>query len=173
MPVPPPFPKGHPRYGGRQKGTPKNTRTPTQEFRRTIELLLDDHRDNVDRWLRQVANGTMRVMNGELIGTPPDPAKALDIIAKLAEYGAPKLSRAEVAPAGDGAAQGASIRIEFVHPPAQLPSVTPPNLPAAQVVDTRAEEVTDVQPKESRAEAPAGPPERPQALSRYLDRRNA
>lgn len=78
-------PKGV-RYGGRAKGTPNRA---TQEFRETIRLLLDDNRENVALWLGQVA--------GE------DPAKALDLIAKLAEFAAPKLARTEVVGDGGGA----------------------------------------------------------------------
>lgn len=71
--------------GGRQAGTPNKA---TNEFRRTIASLLEKNAENVDLWLQQVAEG-----HGE---QKPDPAKALDLLAKLAEFGAPKLSRAEV-----------------------------------------------------------------------------
>jgi hypothetical protein len=121
-------PKGHAKYGGgRAKGTGNRV---TQEFRETIMRLLDDHRENIALWLSQVANGTLRVLdNGQVVGDPPNPGKALDLIAKLAEYGAPKLTRAEVVPP---AAQSTNhIRIEFIHasPPAALREST------ADVVD--------------------------------------
>jgi hypothetical protein len=48
-------------------------------------------------WLEQVATGSH--------GKDPAPDKALDLLAKLAEFAAPKLSRAEIA--GD---QDAPIR---------------------------------------------------------------
>ena len=160
-----PFPPGHPRYGGRQKGSP--ARTVSQDFRRTIELLLDDHRDNVDRWLRQVANGTLKVFHGQVVGNPPDPAKALDIIAKLAEYGAPKLTRAEVvAPGGQG--DGAThIQIEFIHPPRQL-AEKPPELDAPGRAD-----VVDVQVKTAPTVGNETPPARPAALEQYLSGRRS
>lgn len=71
--------------GGRAVGTPNKV---TTEFRNTITTLLDKNADNVDLWLQQVALGVGDVK--------PDPAKALDLLAKLAEFGAPKLSRSEL-----------------------------------------------------------------------------
>lgn len=64
----------------------------TNEFRQTISALLDGNRDKVAVWLGQVAEG-----HGE---AKPDPAKALDLMAKLAEYAAPKLNRTEVEHSG-------------------------------------------------------------------------
>jgi len=64
---------------GRPKGIPNRA---TQEFRETVQKLLDDNRDNVSIWLRQAAEA--------------DPSKALDLVAKLAEYAAPKLARTEL-----------------------------------------------------------------------------
>ena len=71
--------------GGRAAGTPNKA---TTEFRHTITSLLEKNAANVDLWLQQVALG------GDDI--KPDPAKALDLLAKLAEFGAPKLSRSEL-----------------------------------------------------------------------------
>lgn len=74
---------------GRPKGIPNKV---TTEFRETVRKLLDDNADNVGRWLQQVAEG-----HGE---NKADPAKALDLLAKLAEFAAPKLGRVEHV--GDG-----------------------------------------------------------------------
>lgn len=79
--------------GGRQPGTPNKA---TQEFRATVQALLDENRENVSRWLSLVAEG-----DGTDKGAP-DPAKALDLLAKLAEYAAPKLNRTEVTGANGG-----------------------------------------------------------------------
>lgn len=68
---------------GRPKGVPNKA---TTEFRETVQKLLDDNRENVSLWLSRVAS--------------EDPAKALDLLAKLAEFAAPKLSRAVIT--GDG-----------------------------------------------------------------------
>ena len=78
---------------GRGKGNPNRF---TREFRETIQQLLDDNADNVAKWLSDVAEGTQRVVEGKVIGTPGDPARALDLLARLAEFAAPKLGRTEL-----------------------------------------------------------------------------
>lgn len=78
--------------GGRTKGTPNKA---TAEFRDTVTKLLSDNAENVATWLAEVATG----------GNDPskaDPGKALDLLAKLAEFAAPKLARTEVTGAGGG-----------------------------------------------------------------------
>lgn len=70
---------------GRPKGAPNKA---TKAFRDTITQLLEDNSENVGVWLQQVADGSH--------GKDPAPEKALDLLAKLAEFAAPKLSRAEV-----------------------------------------------------------------------------
>lgn len=86
-----PFEKGNIPKGGRTPGTPNRV---TQEFRETVRQLLDDNRENVAVWLAQVANG-------ETTGRP-DPGKALDLLARLAEFAAPKLGRVEHVGEGGG-----------------------------------------------------------------------
>ncbi len=71
---------------GRPKGTPNKA---TTEFRETVRKLLEDNSANVGRWLSQVAEG-----DGTEHGKP-DPAKALDLLAKLAEFASPKMGRVE------------------------------------------------------------------------------
>lgn len=71
--------------GGRQPGSLNKA---TREFRDTVTKLLSDNADNVATWLAEVANG-----KGDGKG---DPAKALDLLAKLAEFAAPKLGRTEL-----------------------------------------------------------------------------
>ena len=73
--------------GGRVAGTPNKA---TKEFRETVTALLQNNASNVERWLALVAEG-----DGDTI--KPDPYKALDMMAKLAEYATPKLARSEVA----------------------------------------------------------------------------
>jgi len=93
-----------PKTGGRVAGTPNKA---TAEFRVTIAKLLDDNAGNVGRWLTLVAEG-----DGTDTGRP-DPAKALDLLAKLAEFAAPKLNRTEVV--GDPDAPVETVtRIELV-----------------------------------------------------------
>lgn len=77
------MPKGA-KYGGRVAGTPNKA---TKLFRDTVTDLLDKNAANVEIWLKQVAEGV-----GD---AKPDPGKALDLMAKLAEFAAPKLGRIE------------------------------------------------------------------------------
>ena len=70
---------------GRVKGVPNKV---TTEFRETVRQLLDANSENVGRWLTMVA--------------ADDPGKALDLLAKLAEYAAPKLGRVEHTGSGGG-----------------------------------------------------------------------
>lgn len=65
---------------GRPKGVPNKA---TRAFRDTVNRLLEDNSENVSQWLSEVAS--------------EDPAKALDLLAKLAEFAAPKLARTEIA----------------------------------------------------------------------------
>jgi hypothetical protein len=71
---------------GRPKGIPNKV---TQDFRDTVRRLLEDNSQNFGRWLSLVAEG-----DGSEQGKP-DPGRALDLIAKLAEFAAPKLGRIE------------------------------------------------------------------------------
>lgn len=81
---------------GRKAGVPNKA---TQEFRDTVKRVLEQNSANVGLWLQQVADG-----NGD--PDKADPGKALDLLAKLAEYAAPKLARTEHV--GDG---GGPVRI--------------------------------------------------------------
>jgi hypothetical protein len=72
---------------GRPKGVPNRA---TTEFRDTIKALLENNSANVEKWLKEVAEGDATC------DRKPDPYKALDLMAKLAEYAAPKLSRTEL-----------------------------------------------------------------------------
>jgi hypothetical protein len=71
---------------GRPKGAVNRV---TNEFRETVKCLLEDNADNVSKWLTLVAEGD------EIKEIRPDPYKALDMLAKLAEYATPKLARTE------------------------------------------------------------------------------
>jgi hypothetical protein len=70
---------------GRPKGSPNKV---TKQFRDTIQQLLENNSENVELWLTQVAVGDE--------DNKPDPKGALDMLAKLAEFAAPKLARTEV-----------------------------------------------------------------------------
>jgi hypothetical protein len=84
---------GTPKTGGRKKGVPNKA---TTEFREAVTRVLEDNASNYGKWLKQVAEGYGR---GKA-AVAPDPAKALDLVAKLAEYAAPKLNRVEMEHSG-------------------------------------------------------------------------
>jgi len=97
-------PKGSPKSGGgSRKGIPNKA---TTEFRETVRQLLEDNSENVGRWLTLVAEG-----DGTDHGKP-DPGKALDLMAKLAEFAAPKLARTEIAGDQDKPVQH-SVKVTF------------------------------------------------------------
>jgi hypothetical protein len=77
-------PKGSPKTGGRKPGSVNKS---TKEFRDTVSALLEKNAANVGIWLKSVAEG-----HGDV---KPAPEKALDLLAKLAEFAAPKLARTE------------------------------------------------------------------------------
>lgn len=82
---------------GRPAGIPNKV---TTEFRDTVRRVLEENTHNVGLWLEQVAKGSH--------GKDPAPEKALDLLAKLAEFAAPKLARVEHA--GD---KENPMRVEF------------------------------------------------------------
>lgn len=90
-----PFKKGMQKVPGSGKvaGTP----TPQiHRFRVAVAKLLESNENNFMRWLTEIAEGN------EAKGLKPDPKGAMDVIAKMAEYAAPKLARTEVVGEGGG-----------------------------------------------------------------------
>lgn len=92
--------------GGRLPGTPNRV---NQEFRETVRALLEDNAENVAKWLKSVAEGD------PTNDVKPNPAKALDVLAGLAEYAAPKLARTEVVGDPDAPLQ-AKVTVEYIKP---------------------------------------------------------
>lgn len=81
------------------KGRPKGSlNKATKSFRDTVTKLLEANSENVSVWLEKVAKR--------------DPAKALDLITRLAEFAAPKLGRVEHT--GEGGGPIKVTRIELV-----------------------------------------------------------
>lgn len=89
---------------GRKKGVPNKA---TTEFRETVRKVLEDNSENVGKWLQTVAEGDA---DAEI---KPDPGKALDLMAKLAEYAAPKLARTEHV-GSDGGPIDHNLSVTFV-----------------------------------------------------------
>lgn len=98
------FKKGQKKGPGRPPGTPNKA---TVEFKATVQALLEDNRSNVAKWLKLVAEGD------PVKDLKPDPGKALDLMAKLAEFAAPKLARTEVVGDAENPVQTVT-RIEMV-----------------------------------------------------------
>ena len=90
---------------GRPAGVPNKA---TKAFRETVQALLEQNSENVAVWLEQVATGSH--------GKDPAPEKALDLLARLAEYAAPKLSRQEVSGPDGGPVQVQQTRRVIVDP---------------------------------------------------------
>ena len=88
-----PRPKGLPKTGGRKKGTPNRT---TADWRAAIALIAERNIEELEQWLDQVAE--------------EDPARACDVLLKLAEYAVPKLRRTKQS--GDG---GKPLEAPIVH----------------------------------------------------------
>ena len=88
---------------GRKLGVPNKV---TQSFRETVQKMLDDNRENVALWIRQVAEGAPAVYDeaGKLVfpARAPDPSGAAGKLAHLAEFAAPRLSRQEQVGEGGG-----------------------------------------------------------------------
>ncbi|MEJ8821031.1 hypothetical protein WKW80_03140 [Variovorax humicola] len=106
-------PVGSRKSGGRQKGTPNLV---TREFRETVNALLRAFADRILVWFDSVANGD------PACGRSPDPARALDLLAKLAEFAAPKLARIEHVDPHSQAMQPSAIEIVFVESPSRPPT---------------------------------------------------
>lgn len=100
------FVKGEKRPNQGKRGPNKAT----VEFRETVRKLLEDNSENVGRWLTLVAEG-----DGTEHGKP-DPAKALDLLSKLAEFAAPKLNRTEHVGEGGGPVSH-NLEVRFVGKP--------------------------------------------------------
>lgn len=87
---------------GRPAGVPNRT---TTEVREAFRHLVEDNADNMQAWLAAVAKD--------------DPAKALDLMAKLAEYVVPRLSRSELR------GEGSALTVRIVHQGGPPPEATP------------------------------------------------
>ena len=67
------------KFGGREKGTPNKS---TKEIRDTFKNILNSNIDNLDVWIKKVAE--------------KNPEKAVNILLKISEFILPKLNKIEV-----------------------------------------------------------------------------
>lgn len=80
-------PKGSPKYGGRQPGTPNKATTRTRE---AIAAIAEGMSEQFKEWVIQTAMGDPEN------GLKPDPKGAADLYLKAIEYHIPKLARSEL-----------------------------------------------------------------------------
>lgn len=92
------MPRGDP-LRGRHERPSSSGRKPGQKNRATRELrglingFLQANQENLGVWLDQVAEGIpARVVDGRVVhrGVAPDPARAVELLPKIAEFAAPK-----------------------------------------------------------------------------------
>lgn len=96
------------RAAGRPKGAENKA---TTDFKAAVNNVLNYAAPKMVGWLESVALGDIEH------GVKPAPEKALDLLAKLAEFAAPKLSRAEVANADNKAFETVNrVQFEIVNP---------------------------------------------------------
>jgi hypothetical protein len=86
------------RRGGRKKGTPNKV---TSVAREAFLATFDNLKPDLERWVRETAEGWESVKVTKEGGTITvvegrDPAKAADLVIRMAEYHFPKLGRSEV-----------------------------------------------------------------------------
>jgi len=83
-----------------------------KDFRAAVGELLEANHHKLAKWLNEVAEGSPQW------GRDPDPARALDLLSKLAEFAAPKLGRVEHTGEDGGPLRNVTtIEIEFVDAP--------------------------------------------------------
>jgi hypothetical protein len=88
---------------------PGSVNKATKTFRETVSAMLEGNAENVQKWLETVAYG-----DGDQV--KPDPKGALTLMAQLAEYATPKLSRTEMTGDGGGPVQVTGITIKLKKP---------------------------------------------------------
>lgn len=77
-----PFKKGKKKTGGRMPGVVNYKTRSVDELRAVLKEILDSKMDKIPEWIERTANRS--------------PSKAVELIANLAEYTIPRLSRTEL-----------------------------------------------------------------------------
>lgn len=96
--------------GGRTKGVPNKV---TSAARESFLATFDSLKPDLERWVRETAEGweAQRVTKDGAVVTlieGRDPAKAADLVIRMAEYHFPKLGRTEVT-----GQDGGPVRVAF------------------------------------------------------------
>ena len=92
---------------GRGKGTPNKV---TGEARELFQAFVDRRAADIDRLWNEVANGRWIKQGKRNVFVQADPAQALNILGRMAEYVLPKLQRTEVTGPGGGPIQHEDTR---------------------------------------------------------------
>jgi hypothetical protein len=97
------------RRGGRAPGQPNHI---TREMRDIAKNLVEENADNLREWLATVANGRasmivapqpeLGISGGVIPAIDPDPARAIELLVKIAEFAAPKATRVPLLGPGFG-----------------------------------------------------------------------
>lgn len=87
---------------GRKKGTPNHT---TRDFREIVQRIIDENAENLGRWIAEVAEGkpaqivdpdpSTGRLGGVIPGVEPNPARAIALVAELAQFVAAKQRHAD------------------------------------------------------------------------------
>jgi hypothetical protein len=96
--------------GGRVKGVPNKV---TGAARLAFLAVFDSLAPDLETWIQQTANGwdaeIQTKIGPVIVRQGKDPAKAADLLIRMAEYHLPKLGRQEIV--GDG---GGAIQVQIV-----------------------------------------------------------
>jgi hypothetical protein len=98
-----PYQKGHPKYGGRAKGSINKA---TRDARQAIAAFVDSNAHRLQGWLDKIAEGVpKRDAKGKTIPgefeISPNPEKAFVLFQSVIEYHIPKLGRVDVEHSGE------------------------------------------------------------------------
>jgi len=95
---------------GRKKGVPNKT---TGQARAMFQAFVDNRSAEINELWGKLANGYTYKQGKETIHVPPNPAQALNVMGRLAEFILPKLNRTEVTGADGAALVPPNIGITF------------------------------------------------------------
>lgn len=94
------FRGARPPGSGRKRGTPNQT---TRDFREIVQRIIDENAENLGRWIAEVAEGKpAQIIDadpstgrpaGVVPGVEPNPARAIALVAALAQFVAAKQTR--------------------------------------------------------------------------------
>lgn len=104
-------PKKGERHGGRSPGTPNKI---TTDARKAFQLVYEERLEDLNRWLKETAEGFECIHflsdGTECKYLKRDPARAAELLLRMAEHFVPKLNKTELTgPDGSGITVAVSI----------------------------------------------------------------